>query len=825
MAFGELCWSLGWTLDDSCIFFLHTSDRVFLRFNCPSGLDPRLFCIEMLARKQRHRSACVVCGPRVVIDTNCVSGALCRTQGAVAESRLWTKSPQISSSRLKFLARKLLKLCFVWNVQSVFNIFFQNFRRTWILPGPCWLVAALTAPSLTWTLTWSHGKDTARPRVMIEKAVTRIGSLPCLHFFLLLLWAGTCRTCAGNWWKMWVQTTNGTRARSAGIHCMALAAALEAAGRLQPLEVNIWDAIFWASCIKWHANHANIHVTSCDMNGHERTWDMTWLRSLSSSCECARHRPDRRRGCLSLVQMLVSCNLGWPIGAPAACTYRIQAKKLMWEKQLWIFTNTKRKMHGFYVFFRCKHNSHTLMPCWAATGDDATDSAHPHGDLSEFEAIFADFRLAVPEVQMNLTFVFQSFAPTLLSCIDLRLHYVTSLSTLCVRPGFACDLHRFMATWKAFNSCWTARQMLWPLILLGSHFCATLFAMCCLDSSWDLNWKHRKYAEQKNEHWKLSLRRVCFEFMGSFQFHFPGPLSLFMFHSGLLYHRTPSLKWHWMAATSSISLYLLNLLSFLQTSRLHVEPKFRNLVVSDRPDLQTMFGRRRTWDFHTSSQRGCVRPCGTSTLGFWKWRGSKRWDGKNASECHKRNVWIGIAIILYHFFMWNFQIFANSHIFHPDVSCLEIPGNSARQYLRSSAYYALQRPWHPVFNMIQQCSNRSNHSTQVLFGWDCVIAWFLGWFWASGLACWRSEPEVTPEAQKLSDNFAGTLTMSPDCLLRYWWATGARGLRLCRRLFVEADTLHKIWFQVQSQNLELLEFDVAQKKEFIEYIYMRPSTQ
>lgn len=98
------------------------------------------------------------------------------------------------------------------------------------------------------------------------------------------------------------------------------------------------------------------------------------------------------------------------------------------------------------------------------------------------------------------------------------------------------------------------------------------------------------------------------------------------------------------------------------------------------------------------------------------------------------------------------------------------------------------------------------------------IAWFLGWFWASGLPCWRSEPEVTPEAQRqLCRNFS--LTMSPDCLLRYWWATGARGLRLCRRLFVEADTLHKIWFQVQSQNLELLEFDVAQKKEFIEYIW------
>lgn len=465
-------------------------------------------------------------------------------------------------------------------------------------------------------------------------------------------------------------------------------------------------------------------------------------------------------------------------------------------------------------------NTHTLMPCWAATGDDATDSAHPHGDLSEFEAIFADFRLAVPEVQMNLTFVFQSFAPTLLSCIDLRLHYVTSLSTLCVRPGFACDLHRFMGTWKAFNSCWTARQMLWPLILLGSHFCATLFAMCCLDSSWDLNWKHRKYAEQKNEHWKLSLRRVCFEFMGSFQFHFPGPLSLFMFHSGLLYHRTPSLKWHWMAATSSISLYLLNLLSFLQTSRLHVEPKFRNLVVSDRPDLQTMFGRRRTWDFHTSSQRGCVRPCGTSTLGFWKWRGSKRWDGKNASECHKRNVWIGIAIILYHFFMWNFQIFANSHIFHPDVSCLEIPGNSARQYLRSSAYYALQRPWHPVFNMIQQCSNRSNHSTQVLFGWDwadCVISWVILSFRASLLKV-RARGDAQSSATTLPERNSHVTLMSPD-LLRYWWATGARGLRLCRRLFVEADTLHKIWFQVQSQNLELLEFDVAQKKEFIEYIW------
>lgn len=544
---------------------------------------------------------------------------------------------------------------------------------------------------------------------------------------------------------------------------------------------------------------------TCDIMWHERTW----LRSLSSSCECARHRPDRRRGCLSLVQMLVSCNLGWPIGAPAACTYRIQAN--------WCERNSsgysqiqKEKCMDSMSFFDV--NTHTLMPCWAATGDDATDSTHPHGDLSEFEAIFADFRLAVPGVQMNLTFVFQSFAPTLLSCIDLRLHYVTSLSTLCVRPGFACDLHRFMATWKAFNSCWTARQMLWPLILLGSHFCATLFAMCCLDSSWDLNWKHRKYAEQKNEHWKLSLRRVCFEFMGSFQFHFPGPLSLFIFHSGLLYHRTPSLKWHWMAATSSISLYLLNLLSFLQTSGLHVEPKFRNLVVSDRPDLQTMFGRRRTWDFHTSSQRGCVRPCGTSTLGFWKWRGSKRWDGKNASECHKRNVWIGIAIILYHFFMWNFQIFANSHIFHPDVSCLEIPGNSARQYLRSSAYYALQRPWHPVFNMIQQCSTFFPIIQPKRFS-VFRLRDFLGDFELP----WRSEPEVTPEAQgQLCRNFS--LTMLPD-LLRYWWATGARGLRLCRRLFVEADTLHKIWFQAQSQNLELLEFDVAQKKEFIEYIW------
>ena len=609
---------------------------------------------------------------------------------------------------------------------------------------------------------------------------------------------------------------------------MALAAALEAAGRLQPLEVNIWDAIFWASCIKWHANHANIHVTSCDMNGHERTWDMTWLRSLSSSCECARHRPDRRRGCLSLVQMLVSCNLGWPIGAPAACTYRIQAKKLMWEKQLWIFTNTKRKMHGFYVFFRCKHNSHTLMPCWAATGDDATDSAHPHGDLSEFEAIFADFRLAVPEVQMNLTFVFQSFAPTLLSCIDLRLHYVTSLSTLCVRPGFACDLHRFMATWKAFNSCWTARQMLWPLILLGSHFCATLFAMCCLDSSWDLNWKHRKYAEQKNEHWKLSLRRVCFEFMGSFQFHFPGPLSLFMFHSGLLYHRTPSLKWHWMAATSSISLYLLNLLSFLQTSRLHVEPKFRNLVVSDRPDLQTMFGRRRTWDFHTSSQRGCVRPCGTSTLGFWKWRGSKRWDGKNASECHKRNVWIGIAIILYHFFMWNFQIFANSHIFHPDVSCLEIPGNSARQYLRSSAYYALQRPWHPVFNMIQQCSNRSNHSTQVLFGWDCVdcvISWVILSFRACLLKVRARGDARSSEAQRqLCRNSHDVSRLSPEVLVGHrcaWLAPVPTSLCWGRH-----PTQNLIPSAITKSGTVGIRCSSEKGIHWIYiYIYMRPSTQ
>ncbi len=48
---------------------------------------------------------------------------------------------------------------------------------------------------------------------------------------------------------------------------------------------------------------------------------------------------------------------------------------------------------------------------------------------------------------------------------------------------------------------------------------------------------------------------------------------------------------------------------------------------------------------------------------------------------------------------------------------------------------------------------------------------------------------------KLSDNCAGNfLEMSPDCLQRYWWATGGRGLRLCRRLFVEADTRHTIWF-------------------------------
>lgn len=81
------------------------------------------------------------------------------------------------------------------------------------------------------------------------------------------------------------------------------------------------------------------------------------------------------------------------------------------------------------------------MPCPTATGDDATDSTHPHGDVSEFEAIFADFRLAVKGVQMNPIFVFQSFAPTLLSCMDLRLHYVTSLSILCVFRQWSSQVH------------------------------------------------------------------------------------------------------------------------------------------------------------------------------------------------------------------------------------------------------------------------------------------------------------------------------------------------------------------------------------------------
>mmetsp|Transcript_9090 Transcript_9090/g.14751 ORF Transcript_9090/g.14751 Transcript_9090/m.14751 type:complete len:297 (-) Transcript_9090:103-993(-) len=50
--------------------------------------------------------------------------------------------------------------------------------------------------------------------------------------------------------------------------------------------------------------------------------------ALGAALEAAgrlQHRPDRRRSCLSLVQMLASCNLGWPLGAPAACTYHIQA--------------------------------------------------------------------------------------------------------------------------------------------------------------------------------------------------------------------------------------------------------------------------------------------------------------------------------------------------------------------------------------------------------------------------------------------------------------------------------------------------------------------
>lgn len=75
---------------------------------------------------------------------------------------------------------------------------------------------------------------------MIEKTVTRIGSLPCLHFFLLFAVRreyvghvqeidGNCESKQPTAHVLAVQEFTG----------MALAAALEAAGRLQPLEVNI----------------------------------------------------------------------------------------------------------------------------------------------------------------------------------------------------------------------------------------------------------------------------------------------------------------------------------------------------------------------------------------------------------------------------------------------------------------------------------------------------------------------------------------------------------------------------------------------------------
>lgn len=47
---------------------------------------------------------------------------------------------------------------------------------------------------------------------------------------------------------------------------------------------------------------------------------------MASPWHQPRHRPDRRRSCLSLARMLATCRLGWPAtSSPAACSYRIQA--------------------------------------------------------------------------------------------------------------------------------------------------------------------------------------------------------------------------------------------------------------------------------------------------------------------------------------------------------------------------------------------------------------------------------------------------------------------------------------------------------------------
>ena len=113
----------------------------------------------MLAHK-RHRSAyCVDCGPRVVI-------LLTRTecQARYAEPKELQLNLGCRGLNLPILsndfslARNMLKLCSVWNVQSVFNIFMlpelsQDLNFAWsLLAGgsPHGTISDLDSQLITW---------------------------------------------------------------------------------------------------------------------------------------------------------------------------------------------------------------------------------------------------------------------------------------------------------------------------------------------------------------------------------------------------------------------------------------------------------------------------------------------------------------------------------------------------------------------------------------------------------------------------------------------------------------------------------------------------
>ena len=216
-----------------------------------------------------------------------------------------------------------------------------------------------------------------------------------------------------------VQTTNGTRAHSAGIHWHGPGCSTGSS---------------WAFAASWSYLRCDFLGKLHNQTNRHVTWpDMTQIIGCILRLRKASSRP----------------TAGLLKSGPDAC--KLQAGMAHWCSGSLHVPNTGKEIDveetaldvhkkGWIV---CVNDVNTTLSHF-----DAMTSCNRRWRDRFYTSqwcrirIWSDFSMIFvwlfqKGVQMNPTFAFQSFAPKLLSCIDLRLHYVTSLSILCVRPGFA----------------------------------------------------------------------------------------------------------------------------------------------------------------------------------------------------------------------------------------------------------------------------------------------------------------------------------------------------------------------------------------------------